>query len=159
MGISSPTVCSFLIQVNLFPSLPLYQLNLLSLSLHIYIGPQGELGIIHEPVLLFNYFLFWASMASATASTTAIPTLPATWKNTKPKHPRRTRLQVFAHVGTVDRRKRQRFPGVDTRIHWDNQNEGWLGGKTEEAMDEDVKKEDVRQTLNNLLKNTHSYYE
>ncbi|XP_031498391.1 NAD(P)H-quinone oxidoreductase subunit T, chloroplastic-like [Nymphaea colorata] len=94
-------------------------------------------------------------MASAT---TAIPTFPATWKKAKPKLLRPRRLQVSAHVGTVDRRRRQRFPGIDTRIHWDNPEEGWIGGKTE-AKDEGEKKEDVRQMLNNLLKNTHSYYE
>ncbi|KAF3774702.1 NAD(P)H-quinone oxidoreductase subunit T [Nymphaea thermarum] len=93
-------------------------------------------------------------MASAT---TAIPTFPETWKKAKPKILRPRRLLVCAHVGTVDRRRRQRFPGVDTRIHWDNQEEGWIGKR--EAKDEGEKKEDVRQMLNNLLNNTHSYYE
>ncbi|XP_031473703.1 uncharacterized protein LOC116246135 [Nymphaea colorata] len=104
--------------------------------------------------LLFNCLLFWASMASAT---TAIPTFPATWKKAKPKLLRPCRLLISAHIGTVDRRRRQLFPGIDTRIHWDNPEEGWIGGKRE--AEDEGEKEDVRQMLNNLLKNSHSYYD
>ncbi|KAI6699181.1 hypothetical protein NL676_019300 [Syzygium grande] len=39
---------------------------------------------------------------------------------------RRRRLRVFAAQGP--RERQQPPPGVDTRIHWENEDEGWIGG-------------------------------
>ncbi|KAG9140524.1 hypothetical protein Leryth_022148 [Lithospermum erythrorhizon] len=40
-------------------------------------------------------------------------------------------LRIFA-VQTPDERKRAP-PGVDTRIHWENEDEGWVGGSTSQS--------------------------
>ncbi|XP_030470373.1 NAD(P)H-quinone oxidoreductase subunit T, chloroplastic [Syzygium oleosum] len=40
--------------------------------------------------------------------------------------PGRRRLRVFAAQGP--RERQQPPPGVDTRIHWENEDEGWIGG-------------------------------
>ncbi|KAM0939902.1 putative DnaJ domain, Chaperone J-domain superfamily, NAD(P)H-quinone oxidoreductase subunit T [Dioscorea sansibarensis] len=78
------------------------------------------------------------SMAS-TPSPSFSPSLPPlkTHNNSsKPKKPHR-HLQLFASSSSAEpspkqpkRPQQKRTPGVDTRIHWDNQEEGWLGEKS-----------------------------
>ncbi|GLT24984.1 hypothetical protein SLA2020_001430 [Shorea laevis] len=54
-------------------------------------------------------------------------------------------LRVFASQGPY---KRQRAPpGVDTRIHWENEDEGWIGGTTSSQKE----KLDAEEEQKNLL--------
>lgn len=53
---------------------------------------------------------------------------------------------VFATA--QDAGKRQRAPpGVDTRIHWENEDEGWLGGSNSKPTEEQLKSEAQQKNL------------
>ncbi|KAK9167694.1 hypothetical protein Scep_002885 [Stephania cephalantha] len=80
-------------------------------------------------------------------------TKKASSENTRPHRTtgrttnRRFAVHVFATQGpaSAEPERRQRAPpGVDTRIHWDNQDEGWLGVENSKPSDE-FKFEDVQQ--------------
>lgn len=58
--------------------------------------------------------------------------------------------------------RRRGTPGVDTRIHWDNPDEGWLGvsSRPNKAEDEEKEEEVLGEKFADLLKNsTNSYYQ
>ncbi|XP_058097288.1 NAD(P)H-quinone oxidoreductase subunit T, chloroplastic [Magnolia sinica] len=58
--------------------------------------------------------------------------------------------------------QRKGNPGVDTRIHWENPDEGWIGGKTTKTDGGDRKKEEeiLGEKFADLLKNsTDSHYQ
>ena len=51
-------------------------------------------------------------------------------------------MRVHASQTSEEANQRKRAPpGVDTRIHWDNEDEGWVGGtssSTKQSTPEDV---------------------
>ncbi|GAU37944.1 hypothetical protein TSUD_269590 [Trifolium subterraneum] len=70
-----------------------------------------------------------------------------------------TSLQVHA---SKDSQGPQKVPsGVDTRIHWDNDDEGWIGGSTKQKQtNEDVKpKKLLGEDFADLLSFQGSHYE
>lgn len=74
-----------------------------------------------------------ASTPSPSFSST-LPPLKTHTNSSKPKKPHR-HLQLFAASSSSPTsepspKQPKRTPGVDTRIHWDNQEEGWLGKKS-----------------------------
>ncbi|KAL4389958.1 hypothetical protein HN51_010891 [Arachis hypogaea] len=48
-------------------------------------------------------------------------------------------LQVRASKGPGNKRRAPPSPGVDTRIHWQNENEGWVGGSNKQQSTADNK--------------------
>ncbi|XP_010246036.1 PREDICTED: NAD(P)H-quinone oxidoreductase subunit T, chloroplastic [Nelumbo nucifera] len=88
------------------------------------------------------------------ASTAAPPTLSLLFGSRKggnrseEAHGRsRRNCRVFASENP-DRRKRAP-PGVDTRIHWDNPDEGWIGGST--SSSQASRRLNVEEEQRNLL--------
>ncbi|KAK9095933.1 hypothetical protein Sjap_021430 [Stephania japonica] len=85
-------------------------------------------------------------------------TKKASSENTRPHRTRRPpnrriAVHVFATQGpaSAEPGRRQRAPpGVDTRIHWDNQDEGWLGVENSKPSD-DVKLEDEQQQQQSFM--------
>lgn len=58
--------------------------------------------------------------------------------------------------------RRRGTPGVDTRIHWDNPDEGWLGvnSRAHKVEDEAKEEEILGDKFADLLKDsTNSYYQ
>ncbi|XP_051141970.1 NAD(P)H-quinone oxidoreductase subunit T, chloroplastic [Andrographis paniculata] len=49
-------------------------------------------------------------------------------------------FQILAVQGSGGRQRAP--PGVDTRIHWENEDEGWIGGDTSRATQEQSKEEE-----------------
>ncbi|KAI9082967.1 hypothetical protein K1719_035110 [Acacia pycnantha] len=69
-------------------------------------------------------------------------------------------LRIRASQTSEEPRERQKVPpGVDTRIHWDNEDEGWIGGTTSNSKQS--KPEDVLgQNFADLLSDfSGSHYE
>ncbi|CAK9137129.1 unnamed protein product [Ilex paraguariensis] len=56
----------------------------------------------------------------------------------------RHRLYVFAAAQGSNRRQRAP-PGVDTRIHWKNEDEGWIGGNNSQSTQERLKSEEEQK--------------
>ncbi|KAA8538661.1 hypothetical protein F0562_028269 [Nyssa sinensis] len=77
----------------------------------------------------------------------------------------RSNLRVFAEQGSV--RPQRAPPGVDTRIHWENEDEGWIGGTTttsqptqEQLQAEEEQKNLWGEKFSDLLNNsTDSHYQ
>ncbi|XVE85749.1 hypothetical protein DITRI_Ditri17bG0115900 [Diplodiscus trichospermus] len=74
-----------------------------------------------------------------------------------------SRLSVFATQGRS--KPRRAPPGVDTRIHWDNDDEGWIGGpsnsqKTKEKLNaEEEQKNLLGEKFSDLLNDSDSDYQ
>ncbi|XP_052189632.1 NAD(P)H-quinone oxidoreductase subunit T, chloroplastic [Diospyros lotus] len=79
-------------------------------------------------------------------------------------------LRVFAAQEPAGKRQRAPPPGVDTRIHWDNEDEGWIGGghsnSNSSSTQEPLKPEEDRQKNNplgekfsDLLNSSDSHYQ
>ncbi|GMH00334.1 hypothetical protein Nepgr_002173 [Nepenthes gracilis] len=85
---------------------------------------------------------------------------------TAPGRSRRRNLYRFCVSATAqgaDRRKRAP-PGVDTRIHWKNEDEGWIGGSTEQSKKDQLKTEEEQKNLlgeefADLLNSFDSHYQ
>ncbi|KMT20105.1 hypothetical protein BVRB_1g001230 [Beta vulgaris subsp. vulgaris] len=79
------------------------------------------------------------------------------------KRKNHAKLCVFA--ATQDAGEQQRAPpGVDTRIHWENEDEGWIGGSTSKANEEQFKAETEQKDLlgekfAELLNSSDSHYQ
>ncbi|XP_071709706.1 NAD(P)H-quinone oxidoreductase subunit T, chloroplastic [Rutidosis leptorrhynchoides] len=92
-------------------------------------------------------------------STTVSWRKPVTHINSK------TILRVYAVAGGGERQKAA--PGVDTRIHWENEDEGWVGGSSknatqsvEEEEEEEQKNKFLGEKFSELLNNsTDSHYQ
>lgn len=72
------------------------------------------------------------------------------WLVTKPiTGTNRVSLRKYiAAAATQGPRSRQRAPpGVDTRIHWDNEDEGWIGGSTTSPPLEEQLEAEQKQIL------------
>jgi len=73
------------------------------------------------------------------------------------------KLSVFATA--QDAGKRQRAPpGVDTRIHWENEDEGWIGASNSKPTEEQLKSEAQQKNLlgdkfAELLNSSDSHYQ
>ncbi|KAK9269844.1 hypothetical protein L1049_025417 [Liquidambar formosana] len=70
------------------------------------------------------------------------------------------RVSATAHGSN----QRQRAPpGVDTRIHWDNPNEGWIGGSNSQPTQEQLKAEAEKNILGeqfaDLINSSDSHYQ
>ncbi|XP_031504585.1 NAD(P)H-quinone oxidoreductase subunit T, chloroplastic-like [Nymphaea colorata] len=98
-------------------------------------------------------------------ATTAPTFLPTFLRSSKSAVPRSRRAGVFAIGSSVDanRRRKERAAGVDTRIHWDSPDEGWVGGKSSSSFgsvfDAD-KEENFGENLPDIIKNaTGTHYE
>ncbi|XP_047978090.1 NAD(P)H-quinone oxidoreductase subunit T, chloroplastic [Salvia hispanica] len=77
------------------------------------------------------------------------------------RHVRRCTFRVQAVQGPTpsSEKRRQAPPGVDTRIHWESEDEGWIGGSSsqEQPKDEDdLLGEKFSELLNS---STDSYYQ
>ena len=70
-------------------------------------------------------------------------------------------LRVFAAQTSEGPKKAP--PGVDTRIHWENEDEGWIGGgsKSQQPKQEENQQKDILgDKFSELLKNsTDSHYQ
>ncbi|KAK6164759.1 hypothetical protein DH2020_001623 [Rehmannia glutinosa] len=70
------------------------------------------------------------------------------------------RFRVLAVQGSSDRQKAP--PGVDTRIHWESEEEGWIGGNSSGSTREQVKEENelLGEKFSDLLNSSSdSYYQ
>ncbi|KAL0419984.1 UNVERIFIED_CONTAM: NAD(P)H-quinone oxidoreductase subunit T, chloroplastic [Sesamum radiatum] len=70
------------------------------------------------------------------------------------------RFRVLAVQGSDGRQRAP--PGVDTRIHWENEDEGWIGGSSSRSTQEQVKDNDdlLGEKFSDLLdSSTDSYYQ
>ncbi|KAK4407049.1 NAD(P)H-quinone oxidoreductase subunit T, chloroplastic [Sesamum angolense] len=70
------------------------------------------------------------------------------------------RFRVLAVQGSDGRQRAP--PGVDTRIHWENEDEGWIGGSSSRSTQEQVKDDDdmLGEKFSDLLdSSTDSYYQ
>ncbi|KAF3787910.1 NAD(P)H-quinone oxidoreductase subunit T [Nymphaea thermarum] len=79
---------------------------------------------------------FASQPAMATTAPTFLPTFLRSAKSAVPAAGRSRRVGVFAIGSAVDgnRRRKERAAGVDTRIHWDSPDEGWVGGKSSSSF-------------------------
>ncbi|CAN6475711.1 unnamed protein product [Victoria cruziana] len=96
----------------------------------------------------------------ASSSPTPVTAIFRSWKGANPATAKRSRGVVFASESSAGANpiRKNRNPGVDTRIHWDNQNEGWVGGKSSAAGEQ--KEENFGEKFSELLKDTAgSHYE
>ncbi|KAL2507672.1 NAD(P)H-quinone oxidoreductase subunit T [Forsythia ovata] len=69
-------------------------------------------------------------------------------------------FRVYAVQGSDSRQKTP--PGVDTRIHWENENEGWLGESNSQSTKEQLKDEEnlLNEKFSDLLNSSSdSYYQ
>ncbi|KAK4492572.1 hypothetical protein RD792_003387 [Penstemon davidsonii] len=74
-------------------------------------------------------------------------------------HGRRS-VVVLAMQDSAGRQKAG--PGFDTRIHWENEDEGWIGGRSSGSEKEQAKKEEelLGEKFSDLLNSsTDSYYQ
>ncbi|XP_059630937.1 NAD(P)H-quinone oxidoreductase subunit T, chloroplastic [Cornus florida] len=88
------------------------------------------------------------------------------WPVTKKE--RNTGFQVFA-VQDSDRRQKAPQPGVDTRIHWESEDEGWIGGSsssssssksTQEQLKAEEEQDFLGEKFSELLNNSSdSHYQ
>ncbi|KAL8548557.1 hypothetical protein ACS0TY_007742 [Phlomoides rotata] len=71
-------------------------------------------------------------------------------------------FRVLAVQGSSEGQTQKASPGVDTRIHWENEDEGWIGGPTSGSTQEPAKEEDdlLGEKFSDLLNNSSdSYYQ
>lgn len=61
----------------------------------------------------------------------------------------KTRVRVSATQAPSPSQPRRAPPGVDTRIHWDNEDEGWVGGPSNSQQTKEKLNEEEQQK--NLL--------
>ncbi|KAL9245478.1 hypothetical protein vseg_019125 [Gypsophila vaccaria] len=80
--------------------------------------------------------------------------------------PTRKNLAKFCVFATADDAgvRQKASPGVDTRIHWENEDEGWIGGSsskvTEEQLEAEVEKGNLLgEKFSELLNSTDSHYQ
>ncbi|CAH1424377.1 unnamed protein product [Lactuca virosa] len=96
------------------------------------------------------------------ATTTTTSTTVFCWKPTTGVGSKRV-LRVYAADGEGGGGGgRQRAPpGIDTRIHWENEDDGWVGGSaTESATEEDQTNNLLGEKFSELLNNsTDSHYQ
>lgn len=83
------------------------------------------------------------------------------WLKTNQRR-RRVGLQVYATQ--EDPRRRQRAPpGVDTRIHWENEDEGWVGESKSQSTQERINKDEknlLDEKFSDLLNSSaNSHYQ
>lgn len=55
-------------------------------------------------------------------------------------------FRVFA-AGQGPRKRQRAPPGVDTRIHWDNPDEGWIGGSSTSTSQQRLNAEEEKKNL------------
>ena len=60
-------------------------------------------------------------------------------------------LRVFASQGPAPQKGPSAPPGVDTRIHWDNEDEGWIGGSTTSQPQQQQDQSNEPKEMKNLL--------
>ena len=60
-------------------------------------------------------------------------------------------LRVFASQGPAPPKGPSAPPGVDTRIHWDNEDEGWIGGSTTSQPQQQQDQSNEPKEMKNLL--------
>ncbi|KAL7596248.1 NAD(P)H-quinone oxidoreductase subunit T, chloroplastic [Lactuca sativa] len=96
------------------------------------------------------------------ATTTTTSTTVFCWKPTTGVGSKRV-LRVYAADGEGGGGggKRRAPPGIDTRIHWENEDDGWVGGSaTESATEEDQTNNLLGEKFSELLNNsTDSHYQ
>lgn len=107
-------------------------------------------------------------MASTTANPLSFSLLPENYRLRKRVQPRR-RLghnRVLVRVSAVQNagNRRRAPPGVDTRIHWENEDEGWIGGSDSQPtqrLDAEVHQKDLLgEKFADLLNNSSdSHYQ
>lgn len=107
-------------------------------------------------------------MASTTANPLSFSLLPENYRLRKRVQPRR-RLghnRVLVRVSAVQNagNRRRAPPGVDTRIHWENEDEGWIGGSDSQPtqrLDAEVHQKDLLgEKFADLLNNSFdSHYQ
>lgn len=81
---------------------------------------------------------------------------------TKISHHGHSGFRVLAVEGSSGGQKQRAPPGVDTRIHWENEDEGWIGGSSSGSTQEKVKDEDdlIGEKFSELLNSSSdSYYQ
>lgn len=111
-------------------------------------------------------------MASAAAPPTSFSLLLKAQNTTNqlraltPSRRRRRRSASSSQSGfrvlASESRKERAPPGVDTRIHWDNPDEGWLGGSSSKSKlnDEEEQKNLLGQNFADLLNDSSdSHYQ
>lgn len=113
-------------------------------------------------------------MAAPSASPPASFSLSFTTQTTKPRihlskqritktsHHGRNGFRILAVQGSNEGQTQKAPPGVDTRIHWENEDEGWIGGPTSGSTQEQDKDEDdlLSDRFSDLLNNSSdSYYQ
>ncbi|CAI9289531.1 unnamed protein product [Lactuca saligna] len=96
------------------------------------------------------------------ATTTTTTTTVFCWKPTTGVDSKRV-LRVYAADGEGGGGggRRRAPPGIDTRIHWENEDDGWVGGSaTESATEEDQTNNLLGEKFSELLNNsTDSHYQ
>ncbi|CAN6458482.1 unnamed protein product [Victoria cruziana] len=101
----------------------------------------------------------------ASTAPTSLPSFLRNLKSTVPAAGRSRRVGIFVIGSSVDtnRRRKDRKAGEDTRIHWDNPDEGWIGRKSSGSFDSvfDVEEEEkFGENVSDLIKNaTGTHYE
>lgn len=75
---------------------------------------------------------------------------------------RRVGLQVYA-TQEAPRRRQRAPPGVDTRIHWENEDEGWIGESKSQSTQERINKDEknlLDEKFSDLLNSSaNSHYQ
>lgn len=77
------------------------------------------------------------------------------------RHGRSASFRVLAVQGPSGEKRPKAPPGVDTRIHWENEDEGWIGGNSSRSTQEKAKVEDLLgEKFSELLNSSSdSYYQ
>ncbi|KAK9713725.1 hypothetical protein RND81_06G047200 [Saponaria officinalis] len=79
--------------------------------------------------------------------------------------PRRQNVSFCVFAAAEDAKTQQKAsPGVDTRIHWENEDEGWIGGSSSQVTEEQLEEEFEKGNLlgdkfSELLNSSDSYYQ
>ncbi|KAF9608481.1 hypothetical protein IFM89_009847 [Coptis chinensis] len=75
------------------------------------------------------------------------------------------RVYAVANGSAESDQPRKAPPGVDTRIHWENPDEGWVGGSTNSQWSDTMKAEEGQQNdflgdkFADLINSTNSHYQ
>lgn len=82
-------------------------------------------------------------------------------QNTVSRRKNHPKLCVFAAKQDSGRPERPP-PGVDTRIHWESEDEGWIGGSNSKVKEEQLNAEAknlLGETFTELLNSSDSHYQ
>ncbi|PKA57144.1 hypothetical protein AXF42_Ash002448 [Apostasia shenzhenica] len=89
-------------------------------------------------------------LTTAASSIFSTPSSPDLWANRRQAGRRRTRVRVTAASDdspSEEPARRTKWKHVDTRIHWANQEDGWIGGRKTAKPQADGSEAEQQQSM------------